>query len=100
MTIYHMFADSLTILLALYVCGACVCRLRHRSSDVRVEWRLLNVGMFALSAWLVADVLSHRMGLWALCVVLIAALYVRMTAGAWSDGVPPIARPDASRGGL
>lgn len=77
---------------ALYICGAAVCRVRHARSSMRPVWLLLYLIVFALAAWLAADAIVVGVNTWSALTALAIALYVRITAGAWANGVPAIAR--------
>lgn len=77
---------------ALYICGAAVCRVRHARSSMRPVWLIMYVEVFALAAWLAAESLAVGVSAWSALTAVTIALYVRMTAGAWINGVPAIAR--------
>jgi hypothetical protein len=76
----------------LYCCGGAICRLRHSRYDMRPVWIFIYVAIFAVSAWTAADLVTvgvdARTAITAVCV----ATYIRVTASAWADGVPSIAR--------
>lgn len=80
---------------AFYVCGAVICRVRHRSSQISKPWLLLHVFAFALAGWLAADALVVGVTYWAAGTGLCLAMYIRLSRRAWDNGVPSIASAGA-----
>lgn len=87
----HSMLDLIAVVAALYICGAIICRVRHRSSHMGRTWRLLHVLIFSLGGWLAADAIVIGVTPWASCTGVVLAIYMWATREAWANGVPAIA---------
>lgn len=83
---------ALSVLCSVYVIGACLCRIRHRSSEIKHAWKLIYVVMLGLAGWALCDLLNVQYTLFQQAVTVAVALYIHMTKAAWISGPPPIAK--------
>lgn len=91
--------QPLAFLASLYICGCAVIRLRYSRHMISMGWVVMYVFVFALAALSAALQLTPMpKGDWLFDVVralnsatsIAVAFYLRLTAEAWRDGIPPI----------
>jgi hypothetical protein len=83
---------AVSLLCAVYVIGACLCRIRHPSGQIKHAWKLIYVVMLGLAGWALCDLLSADHTLFQQAVCVAVALYIHMTKAAWLSGPPAIAK--------
>lgn len=84
-----------SLMCAVYVIGACLCRIRHASGQIKHAWKLIYVLMLGLAGWALCDLLSAEHSLFQQTVTVAVALYIHMTKTAWLNGPPAIAKTAA-----
>ena len=90
--------NFLSVASCLYSAGACICRMRHPSKEIKTLWKLLHVAAFALALSLLAAVVEQNATTRELAITFLLAAYVAATQKSWSNGVPGIARSVPEKG--
>lgn len=88
------FLSALSLCCALYSIGACMCRIRHPSTQVKHSWKLIYVVILGLSGWALCDLLGAERMLFQQATIVAVALYMHMTKRAWIIGPPVIAQAE------
>ena len=79
---------AVAVLCAMYAIGACVCRLRYPSREIKHAWKLFYVIMLGLAGWALCDLLSNGHTLFQQVVCVGLAMYIHLTKDAWINGIP------------
>jgi len=75
---------------ALYVMGACLCRLRL--PGIATRWVALYTAVFASACWYVYALIYEAVNGRDVLTIVMVAGYILMTQPSWSKGVPEVAR--------
>jgi hypothetical protein len=87
------FVFGLSVFGCLYTIGASLCRIRHASSTIKHQWKLMYVAMLGLAGWTLCDLVTAEHTLFQQCVALAVAAYIRMVKDSWLNGPPPVVQP-------
>ena len=85
-----ILARDLGFVAALYIIGACWCRLRM--SGINPKWIMLYTAVFANAAWYVFALIYEAVigrDVFTICMV---GAYIYFTQPSWANGVPEIAQ--------
>ena len=85
-----LFARDLAFVAALYVLGACLCRLRL--PDIAVRWVSLYTAVFASAAWYLYALIYEAVNGRDVLTICMVAAYIFFTQPSWANGVAEVAR--------
>jgi hypothetical protein len=85
-----IFARDLAFVGAIYVLGACLCRLRL--SGISPKWIALYTGVFASASWYVFALIYESVNGRDILTICMVCTYIFFTQPSWAKGVPEVAR--------
>ena len=90
MEVAFTLARDLAFVAALYVLGACVCRLRM--PGIACKWVTLYTAVFASASWYVFALMHEAVNGRDVLTICMVAAYIYSTRPSWANGVPDVAR--------